>query len=240
MRIGVICEGPTDFPAIQSFFKHSLSQQGIQAEFVPLQPLGDNTQGGWTQVLYWLDRNPPAIRIQDYFKGELFDEEPQLDCLLIHMDSDILDDDSFKVHVKNKYQYAVKNLRSADDRGDEIRAIINRAAQFSEMPEAIEQRHVLAPAVESTEAWCVAAFTRRKKDFEALSGPQLADAFMQALERSESRKPEQSYTNIDKSISRRERFCEAYAEHSGRVIRGCPQFEKIYRQLLEVGSGPAS
>ena len=48
MRVGVVCEGPTDFFAIESFFGHALKNDQIDAEFERIQPTLDNTnpEGG--------------------------------------------------------------------------------------------------------------------------------------------------------------------------------------------------
>ena len=53
MRVGVVCEGPTDFFAIESFFGHALENDQIDAEFVRVQTKSDNTnsEGGWGNVL---------------------------------------------------------------------------------------------------------------------------------------------------------------------------------------------
>ena len=236
MRIGVVCEGPTDFPAIQSFLGDSLGRQGIRAEFDPLQPAADNTQGGWGPVLSWLEGHPPASRIREYFGGGLFSEElasPQFDVLLIHLDSDILGDASFETHLKRRHQYTVKNPGTPAGRAKEISSIIAHVGQFSSMTKVDRDRHVPAPAVESTETWCVAAFATRKQNFERLSGQPLIDAFMSALEGSEERQPQTSYgKEAKKSVRRRKRYCERLAGQSSRVISGCPQFGKIHQALI--------
>ena len=69
-----MCEEPTDFFfTIESFF-YALENDYIDAEFVCVQPKSDNTssEGGWGNVLLWLDRNNPEYRIQNYFGGGLF------------------------------------------------------------------------------------------------------------------------------------------------------------------------
>lgn len=236
MRIGVVCEGPTDFHAIVSFFGHSLQSDGIAADFIPLQPKLDNTsaEGGWGNVLLWLINNPPASRVQQYFGGGLFEGglgfDP-LSCLLIHLDSDILSDGPFCEFVQTKFQKDVANPVAAGQRANEITSIICKAARLAEMSNADKERHVLAPAVESTEAWCVAAFTMPPDDFESLASQQLTDAFMCALERSEGNEASPPYAKINKSTKRRKRFCERHAASSDRVLRSCAQFRSTYETL---------
>lgn len=67
MRVGAVCEGPTDYYAIESFFRQALwEDNGIKAEFVPIQPEMDSIipEGGWGRVLGWLNNNNPEYRIQ--------------------------------------------------------------------------------------------------------------------------------------------------------------------------------
>ena len=239
VRIGVVCEGPTDWHAIRSFLEHSMSSAGFPVEFRLLQPEPDATSsyGGWTQVLFWLKEHPPDNRIQRYFTegpfGGKLAEDP-LDGILIQLDSDILGDDSFGAHVMNEHGYTVANPTAAEQRAEEVRNVLSLAARLPEMTEADVSRHVLAPAVESTETWCVAAFSSRRSDFESLSGPELANKFMCALEKSESRPIRPPYANANKNPDRRLRFCEACASQSGRVIEGCPRFGETHDRLLSL------
>ena len=238
MRIGVICEGRTDFHAIESFFGHSLKSAGIQPNFEAIQPTLDETQpkGGWGNVLLWLDKNLPAFRMQEYLNGGVFrgtQSANSYDCLLIHLDSDILNDQAFRIYVNREYDYSIGKVSTPLQRAKEIRAIIYNAARFGDMTRAEIKKHVPAPAVESTETWCVAAFTKRKKNFESLSGQQLVDAFMSALEQSEGKQPETSYgMEANKDVRRRKKYCEQFAKQSNRIINSCPQFKKIHQDLL--------
>ena len=236
MRIGVVCEGPTDYCAITSFFGHSMPSAGFPVDFVPLQPDPDATshEGGWTKVLSWLEDHPPGNRIQVYFTEGLFAgglaQEP-LDGILIQMDSDILGDDSFGARVARQFDHNVANPAAAEQRAEEVRQVLSLAARLNEMTDADVLRHVLAPAVESTETWCVAAFSPHLSDLENLSGLDLANEFMCALEKSESRQLKPSYANPDKRPDRRLRFCEGYARHSDRIIAGCPRFRESHERL---------
>lgn len=239
MRIGVVCEGPTDFYAIAYFFGRSLENVGIETEFVPIQPEMDKTQpeAGWGHVLLWLNKNPPAKRVQQYFKGGLFAGQlgvEELDGLLIQLDSDILEDKSFQTFVQRNYQYNYGAANDPDARSAIVRDILQVSAKFSEMTNADISRHVLAPAVESTETWCLAAFENLPQNFELLSSEQLRNGFMRALETSEGRAPAAQYGNIDKCPKRRRNFCEGHAGGFGRVINGCQRFSEIYGQLVSL------
>ena len=161
----LFARGPTDYYAIESFFRHALwEDNGIKAEFVPIRPEMDsiNPEGGWGRVLGWLNNNNPEYRIQNYFRGGVFAHvhgRSPIDVLLIQLDSDIFGNESFTNYVKNAYgEIDVGNSVDALDRANEIRNVLQRAAKFAEMTEVDAGRHVIAPAVENTEAWCVAAF----------------------------------------------------------------------------------
>lgn len=239
MRIGVICEGPSDYFAVHYFFGHALNAAGIEAEFKPLQPPMDNTQpeAGWSNLLLWLKKNPPETRAQRYFGGGLFGGElagAPLDCILVQMDSDILGNESFTGYVLSNFQFDPGNPDEPHNRASAIASVIERACQFDLMTDADRLKHVLAPAIESTENWCVAAFKVPTEDFERLSGQALVDEFMSVLESSESRTPVPPYATIDKSPERRKRFCDRHAGGSARILRGCRQFQLAYERLLEI------
>ena len=239
MRVGVVCEGPTDFLAIESFFGHALKNDEIDAQFVRIQPEADNMNsgGGWTNVLLWLDRYNLAYRNKKHFGGGLFEGplgEPLLDAILIQLDSDILGEPSFANYVSDKYKVDVGNPSDAQERADEIRRVIRSAAKFDDMTEHDVELHVLAPAVESTEAWCVAAFTTPTPNCELLKGQHLKDEFMIALERSEGRVPSPPYAKVDKDQKRRQRFLATHAQGSARVKLGCQQFDQAYQQLRDL------
>ena len=240
MRVGVVCEGPTDFFAVKSFFGHALENAlAAPVEFIALQPQMDKTnpEAGWGNVLLWLANNPPVSRVQQYFGGGLFagalGSDP-LDALLIQLDSDILGDRLFKDYVFKSYNLTVENPTQQDERAKEISRVLQEAAQFINMTAIDVRRHVIAPAVEATESWCVAAFNAQAMNCEDLSGQRLVDAFMVALEKSEGRIPSLPYANTDKDQRRREIFCNKHASGSARVIEGCPAFERAFLQLRDL------
>lgn len=241
MRIGVVCEGPSDFPALSNFFGHALQERGVDTHFLPLFPEMDKTrpEGGWANVLLWFDRYPPDARIQTYFGGGLFDgalsSEP-LDAILIQLDSDALDHLPFASFVKDRYGFRVSSSNKPERRATQIEDIISLAARCDAMTEVDVARHVSVAAVEATETWCVAAFHAKHDNYELLRGADLIDAFMKALERSEGRTPQPRYSNIDKSLPRRRRFCEAHASGSGRIVNGCEQFARALRRLAALDS----
>ena len=147
MRIGVICEGPTDFVAIEHFFGAALADKNLNTTFVSLQPDMDATQshGGWTLVEAWLANNPPDTRIHRYFGGGLFAnnlDTKQCDIFLIQIDSDILDDESFVNSVQNKHGIDAKNIVGETIRREKIIEILTCWSVLSACSNQDKKRHV--------------------------------------------------------------------------------------------------
>lgn len=237
MKIGVVCEGPTDYPAITHFFEHALQERDISAEFQLLYPELDQTRptGGWANVLLWLKNNPPNSRLQRYFGGGLFGgalSAERLDAIIIHLDADVLPSSSFVNFVKQNYDYDVLDADDPADRAKQITEIINISAQVNDLTNADKAKHIPLPAVESTETWCVAAFTALSQNFETLRGTDLTVSFMKVLERSEGREPQEHYENINKDMQRRKRFCAVHAQGSSRIVNGCQQFSNALDNLV--------
>lgn len=249
MKIGVICEGPTDFIAFEAFIGNALAKQGIHSKFVSISPDMDNTspRGGWERVLRWLKKNPPQKRNIKFFgRGPFGPNLPSnlMDCLLIQMDADILDDSAFRNYVGQRYaQIALTDPAPSepDARAREIEMVFVAAGWRDPcMEEKYMIRHVSLPAVETSEAWCLAACSENMEDFEHVSGQNLIDRFMSALDRSEGLMPRGSYGDIDKNLARRERFCKMHAHASQKVIDGCLQFKNAMGKLVMITPLPSN
>ena len=234
MRVGVVYEGPTDWHAIVCFLKASLNDRGIKPTFVDIHPERDKTNptdGGWGAVFNWLIRNPPKSRIPRYFNGGLFADDlsaKQCDVMLFQMDADILSDCIFQEWAKKNLGYEVVDSEDPIQRGSEIRSIVEIAGDFVELTIRDSQRHIPAPAVESTETWCVAAFRVLPGDPEVLRGHDLCLEFMTALHRSENRHI-QRFARIDKQPDRRRRYCETHSAGFERLEAQCLH----YRDLVD-------
>ena len=234
MRVGVVCEGPTDWHAIVCFLGTSLTARGIAPVFIDIQPETDRTnppEGGWGAVLNWLRNNPPESRVDAYFDRGLFGgrlSAKRCDVMVFQMDADILSDRSFQHWVTGNLGYEVVDSGDPMQRGSEIRSIIEIAGDFVELSIRASQRHIPAPAVESTETWCVAAFRVLCGDPEVLRGPDLCLEFMTALHRSENR-PVQQFAHIDKQPNRRRRYCEKHSAGFERLEAQCLH----YRELVD-------
>ena len=239
MRIGVVCEGPTDAHAIVCFLHASLTHRGITPDFIPIQPDTDNTRppdGGWDAVFRWLKKNPPRSRTRTYFHGGLFDDDlsaKRCDVMVFQLDTDILSDLGFQNWTNEHYDYSVANLPDPVERGKEITAIIEKVGEFSELPLADMARHISAPAVESTETWCIAAFRQLSLDPELLSGSELCQEFMTALHRFENR-PIQNFVHIDKDPDRRHRYCENHSGGFSRLENQCYHYRNLVAALVSI------
>lgn len=95
IRVGVVCEGPSDFAIIEWSLKQALGRQGHTSEFHPIHPIRDKTSGvfddgGWHQVYRWCVRNDRTAR-QRFFGQGLFDDDDAIavDVLLVHIDGDV-------------------------------------------------------------------------------------------------------------------------------------------------------
>lgn len=229
MRIGVVCEGQTDYFAIEHFLGSYLRSLEMEAKFIAIQPAMDNTKPvtGWSNVILWLVKNPPAARVINFFTGGLFGGEMAIepfDAILIQMDTDILGDDGFNSFIEKVTGYVPKNPGDPPSRASEISKVVKLTAKFEELTEADVRRHVVVPAVESTETWCVAAFNAKSDNFEFLRGIDLTNAFMKALEVSEGTQAKDVYENINKDQKRRSEFCKRHAVGASRIYKNCSSF----------------
>lgn len=210
IRIGVVCEGRTDFAAFFHFVGNTLDEAGVQHRIFPIQPRPDNTSnGGWTEVVFWLEDNDPASRVASLFGGGVFAGEPggiSCDFLIIHIDADVLDDQAFASFMSKK-GLAVSSPIDPADRADEVKRILSYFTKCDDLNETDTARHIIFPAVESTETWCIAAFSRLGHDPESLKGQALWDAFGNCIVKSEGKTPVDRYGAPDKTVKRRFEFC---------------------------------
>lgn len=240
LRVGVICEGPTDYHAIRAFMGVALEVRGVAASFIDIQPdMGrSRPEAGWTKVEWWLRNNRPVQRIRQYFDGGLFQRNMSAkacDVFLIQMDSDVLDDEGFHAFLRGDYGLTLADAHDPEERGLRILQVLDVWGRLDELTEVDRKRHVAAPAVEATETWCVAAFDKRHRDPEALRGDDLLQAFMMALDGSEGR-AQQIYAEPDKQPRRRKTFCDKHAAKGAeRIVATCPHFARAVDQLSAAG-----
>jgi hypothetical protein len=237
-KIGVVCEGQTDFVAIKIFLEAEFRARGKVVKFTMIHPASDGSlPAGWPQVLFWLENNELSFRSALYLKGDaLFqteDEDKKFDALLYQIDSDIIGEKSFEAFIK-KRDISYTTPKTNTDRGNVIRDILLRQGQHASDEEALSKREVVAPTVESSEAWLIAA-ENLVSNAEHLSGQSLIDAFGDLVARARNRPPMGSYKNINKSIKTREFVCNSIATNStpfGRAHHYDEVVQKISRLCL--------
>ncbi len=235
-KIGVICEGPTDFYAIKHYFGNCLTKAGKNVSFVDLHPEVDKTRtdGGWTRIQYWLEQLSPRDRYDRFVSKGLFSgnmNAKMCDCFLIQADTDILPEAGFQNTVRAASGMDIPALMAAMAPQDVMRMVLEDWASMATAAPGERNIHVFCPAVESTENWCVAAFKRWTSNPENFSGQTLTDHFMECLERQEGRVPSPPYSAISKSVSRRKKYCEATGKSSRRLRAQCPQYDKAFSEL---------
>ena len=236
MRIGIVCEGPTDTYAIRYFLEASLIERGITPQFVPIQPDIDRTRptdGGWGLVMNWLKRNPPRSRTRAYFGEGMFSSPmsaKQCDVMIIHMDTDVLSDTSFRNWMLHYFRYTVEDSTEPVRRGSEARNILRLVGRFCDLNSNDSERHICAPSVESTETWCVAVREQLYTDPERLSGWYLLPEFMTLLHESENRRI-QPFANLDKTPRRRLRYCKRNSQGFRALEDQCFQYRVLVSAL---------
>lgn len=237
MKIGVVCEGPSDFPAIAHFVGESLRSRNITPEFGVLFPEKDKTRqtGGWASIFSWMQKYPPEARVQQFFSSGIFGGSlttKPYDLIIFQMDTDVLDSSSFADYVKKTYGHKVKKDQDPAARAHQVAGVIDQALALDQLTNRDASRHIPFPAVESTESWCIGIFHNQSIAAEALKGEDLTESFMKVLERSESKEPKDMYNNIDKSQKRRYRFCEKHRNNINRLERNCPVYMSYIQNVL--------
>ncbi len=233
MRIGVICEGETDFIGIEEFLGAALERKKITATFIPLQPTPDKTSGeGWTNVVTWLENNPPAARVINYFAGGMFEgnSDQRVDALIIQLDSDILDEPSAQAFLNNR-GFIVQPATTPNKRGAEIERLLTHFSALGALTAADQRRHVMAPIVEASETWCVAIYQHRTDDCEALTGQALRDEFRAALVGSKEDHARPPSGPSDKTAERRREFCQRHKGATQRLEQQAAHFHQLVERV---------
>lgn len=232
MKVGIVCEGMTDFHAINYYVSAAFQKKGLSIEFVALQPVPDNTScGGWGNVFSWLENNPPSAR-ESFFDRGLFANSKRLsslDSILIHLDTDILSEKSFLNFLKNR-NVNIGTSTSLIEQSSQLSMLIAHFANLDQCAEAIAAKHIAAPIAESSEAWCIAVDPEFKGSAEALSGQALVNAFGVSFARFNRNMPKVVYAAINKNTKSRERYCKGTASEVAR-LQSCTLFVSLVDKL---------
>lgn len=228
MRIGVICEGPTDFVVMSSFFLKDLTGEFDGIEFSIIQPALDNTlPGGWSEVLHWLENNPPENRSALYRKGQsLFlieDDAQKFDALIFQMDTDIIGEPGFEKFCQAR-GLAVSRPVSPAERADFIREVIIHLAGTDTIERTIGGGEIPIAIVEACETWVIAA-GMDECVAEELNPEDTCNNFGKIFARYSNQPEKSTYNKINKSVKSRRRVCEKICE------RGTPKGRAVHYDL---------
>jgi hypothetical protein len=233
MKIGLVCEGQTDYITMVSFLSAELSRLGHSAEFDLIQPALDNSlPSGWTQVFYWLEQNPLKNRNALYRRGNsLFsidDEDDKFDILAFQIDTDIIGEDSFERFIEKRGITPIRPS-SAICRGKFIRNLICQFSGHSSVGSALESKDIPIALVESCETWVVAA-AADCDDAESLSPEELCNRFGEVVAAQSNQPPQSSYASINKTMKTRRRVCSSLSKSASPAGKA-PHFDQTVDEL---------
>ena len=146
LKIGVVCEGQTDFIAIKAFIEAEFKGSAKEVDISIIQPSLDNSlPAGWTQVLYWLENNDFQYRTAIYSKkAALFaieDNEQKFDALLFQIDADVLGEEGFETFIA-KREISYSKSKSNIERGNAIRHVLVSVSGHSSDASALSQNEL--------------------------------------------------------------------------------------------------
>lgn len=235
MKIGVICEGQTDFIAIGTFLTEELANLGHSVEFIAIQPAQDSTlPAGWTQVLFWLINNTIEHRIAAHIRGNsLFegDDTEKVDAFLFQLDTDIIGETAFEEFLRGRGFVPPAGATPAD-RASAIEVLLKTISLYDAQTCAQKLLHIYAPIVESSETWIVGA-AKMHPDPESLAGQNLCDAFGRVKSQVLNEPPLTTYGNINKRIGTRRKICSAVCANSS-IVALCPHFVQIRDKIVSL------
>ncbi|AFO91545.1 hypothetical protein [Phaeobacter inhibens] len=236
MRIGIVCEGQTDFIAIERLVGLSFRARDIDVSFVSLQPPVDNTRAGagWPQVLRWIEKNPIGQRNVQHFGRGLFAKDlsaKRCDAILFQMDTDIIGEQSFENKVRND-GYAAATPSEPRQRAVFIADVLAHYLDYSNLDSTLQRKHFLFPAVESTETWCIAAADNFEQDPETFGLADLVHHFGCLVSDVCGQPRRDSYTKINKRQILRRKVCESLTD-VGLLEAQCAQYSEYLGIALD-------
>jgi hypothetical protein len=242
ITLGIVAEGPSDLLVLEHLLRKVYPNTTESTLALRnLQPYVDNTsrsgfsEGGWQLVYKWCVANPPEIREDSLFGTPLFADDMdafQCDALLLHMDSDICAEIGDKTSVS-----PVPGINDEPKvHGEFIEATL---AEWL-WPDGPKQdnRYILAPAVQSTEAWLVAGLSDSDVNPEADENIQrrLAELDYQVIRKTPL---PAKIKGVKKSVKNYERIVAVAKENIDRIKERCPHFFEMLKRVEVVFLGVA-
>lgn len=233
IKIGIVAEGGGDSITIKhlvSAYFQKKYEGKCDIEFKSVQPYVDNTSlsgysaGGWEQVYKWCLNNPPEYRSTSLFGQPLFADgmdEQNYSALIIHMDADICE----VIGNKSDVEPVPTAADPAEVRGLFIENVLTKWL-WPHGEDVEDLRHVVAPAVESIEAWLVAGLCEDEVDPENHADIQrkLAELDYSVVRK---RSIPKGIKCTSKSAANFERLARFAAPNVGRIVEYCPHFKKV-------------
>lgn len=235
-KVGLVSEGCTDHLVIKTLLSahlNTIPELECNLEFIDLQPhIIDATSrkysdGGWEQVYKWCLANPAEERRSLYLGSGLFDDDMdplRCDLLVVHMDADI----SEQIGDKSNIVPVPNRADGSAARGTYIKAVVNTWLwPDNETPDGL---HIIAAAVESTEAWLVAGLT------DEITSPETYDDIqtkLAILDHTVIRKKPvpPGIKSPKKTISNFQKIADAASANIERIRDRCPHFETTASEI---------
>ena len=234
MRFGLVCEGATDFITVANFLSKALSDKGVSADFIDLQPGLDKTSEmncGWSNALLWLKNNnlkqrQVSILGRGLFSGKLASKK--CDAIIILLDADCAADDGFLNFCRKHAKEIPEGLTHIDT--------VERAIEsFSELTleSAKDEKHVICAAVHNSESWCVGVLSDDPEDVEETPVEETNALLLAAL----SVLPDAGLVDEGRRLkdrALRNDFCQANLGETDRLLRRSGSFTQLLDDAREI------
>ncbi len=227
VNIGVVAEGVTDQVVIEELVSAAVEHADIA--LIKVQPTVDRTsmpgdqEGGWRQVYKWCLGYPPDLRRQMIFGGGLFaTSEPDFQLLLVHLDADLCDDIEF---IRQSPIDATNfDLKTSIGRGGFIKETL-KGWLWQDQTELLNDLNwtVLAPAVEKTETWLVAAFEVADNPEEMIN----VDCELLKIYQKISGNRQRNQKAVRKKPEIYRKIAQVAKDNISSVTNNCPHFAEI-------------
>lgn len=238
VRIGIVAEGPSDLVVIRTLLGKYFQIKGIpnvELSFVNLQPHIDNTsksgysEGGWLMVYKWCLANPPQLRNSIFFEKPIFAGDMDafhVAGIVVHIDADICSELSDLFPGKE----LPANPCAPEIRGEYVKSAL--ASWLWSDGGEIDGRHILCPAVESTEAWLVAGLSDEANP-EAIEDVQrlLAQLDYSVVK---GKVPPEKIKKPNKKIENYRNIAAVASIEVERIAERCKHFRDVATQLVEL------
>lgn len=168
MKVGIVCEGIHDFPALSVLLTELAQAKGIaEISCVALQPQADASSrsgdGGWTKVAGWcLEKSGSGL--DTYLNAPLFEGEDKFDAIVIHLDGDIAGACALK------YNFTLPDPLSVDER---VATMSGWIAGWLKPSHEHQPKIRSAIPTQMTESWMLAGLSVKTHDWENVAAKEL-------------------------------------------------------------------